>query len=447
MTTYATRALIAMPLCPWRSASRPQTGASRPASSGATPISTPAHDAAALGVAHPELGDVERQERQHEGEAREDGEHHRHRHRAGCAGRPRRPRSREQPHLADAPAGRGARGAARVRPLEPSRRATSAARPSSRTRGGARESHHVAPVHALAPAGAERLAGRLLRRDREGDARRRARRARRAARPAPPGPSAWRRSARRSARAHARRARFDEVEADADQHVRRLAIVPTIARAPAPPGAAARVTPRTPARAYNRSSSRGGHDAIGPRRGSHARPRCCWPSVASAQGIGDAAGPGEAEGGRPARRPRSPPRCSPSRTSEARTPGDGRRAGAGGWQGERRRAEQAGRGERQAEDRGASCEAEAEKERQKVVDDWRTKLDEARQQEQQLRELIDRLQPDLNDTSGRTRAGRARRVETLEEHAEEAGRSPGAARGARGAGPPRRLPLSRRRQA
>jgi hypothetical protein len=63
----------------------------------------------------------------------------------------------------------------------------------------------------------------------------------------------------------------------------------------------------------------------------------------------------------------------------------------------------------------AELEAEAEKERQKAIDDWRTKLDEARKQEQQYRELVDRIQLDLNDTSSLYSPGRTRRMETLEE--------------------------------
>jgi chromosome segregation ATPase len=63
----------------------------------------------------------------------------------------------------------------------------------------------------------------------------------------------------------------------------------------------------------------------------------------------------------------------------------------------------------------AEIEAEAEKERQKAVDDWRAKLDEARKQEQQYKDLIDRIQSDLNDTSSLYTAGRARKQSTQDE--------------------------------
>lgn len=63
----------------------------------------------------------------------------------------------------------------------------------------------------------------------------------------------------------------------------------------------------------------------------------------------------------------------------------------------------------------AELEAEAEKERQKVVEEWKGKLDEARRQEQQYRELIDKIQLDLNDTSGLYTSGRARRAATQDE--------------------------------
>jgi len=63
----------------------------------------------------------------------------------------------------------------------------------------------------------------------------------------------------------------------------------------------------------------------------------------------------------------------------------------------------------------AELEADAEKEHQKVVDAWKAKLEDARKEEQQYKEQIDRLQLDLNDSSGMYTYGRARKLTALDE--------------------------------
>ena len=78
--TYATRAFTAMPLWPYRSARRPQTGARRPGQERRHADEDPRPERRRFGPVDPELAHVQRQEGQDEGEAREDGEDHRHGH-------------------------------------------------------------------------------------------------------------------------------------------------------------------------------------------------------------------------------------------------------------------------------------------------------------------------------------------------------------------------------
>ena len=159
------------PRCPCGRGGRragPTPGARSPARSGATPIRTPAHSAAAPGSFTPSSRTKSGRNGQHEGEAREDGEHHRHGHELVAPGdRWGRGHDSSQ-HLADGQRAADARAACALRPLEPQRAGDLGGAAAEPHRGRRPErDHHVAPAHALAPAGAERLAGRLLRRDRE----------------------------------------------------------------------------------------------------------------------------------------------------------------------------------------------------------------------------------------------------------------------------------------
>jgi hypothetical protein len=63
----------------------------------------------------------------------------------------------------------------------------------------------------------------------------------------------------------------------------------------------------------------------------------------------------------------------------------------------------------------AEIEAEAEKEKAKAVDAWKAKLEAARQEEQQYKDLIDKLQLALNDTSSLYTPGRTQQMQTLEQ--------------------------------
>ena len=60
-------------------------------------------------------------------------------------------------------------------------------------------------------------------------------------------------------------------------------------------------------------------------------------------------------------------------------------------------------------------ESDPEKEREKAVQEWRTKLEDARKEEQAYKDLADRIQLDLNDTSSLYTPGRARKMTTLDE--------------------------------
>jgi hypothetical protein len=135
-------------------------------------------------------------------------------------------------------------------------------------------------------------------------------------------------------------------------------------------------------------------------------------SVASAQGLGDAAAKekakrkAEAGSSKPAKVFTESDLGGASAIEAA--PAPAAEAGATGAEGQP--ADPKAKPKTEAE-----IEAEAEKERQKAVDDWRAKLDEARRDEQQYRELVDRIQADLNDTSGLYSPGRARRMENFED--------------------------------
>jgi len=60
-------------------------------------------------------------------------------------------------------------------------------------------------------------------------------------------------------------------------------------------------------------------------------------------------------------------------------------------------------------------ESDPEKEREKAIQAWRTKLEDARKEEQAYKDLADRIQIDLNDTSSLYTPGRARKMTTLDE--------------------------------
>jgi hypothetical protein len=141
-------------------------------------------------------------------------------------------------------------------------------------------------------------------------------------------------------------------------------------------------------------------------------------SVASAQGLGDAAAREKEKrktttpAGKPAKVftesdlggasvASAPPAAAPAAGAAGAT-------GAAGAQGQP--ADPKAKPKTEAE-----LEAEAEKERQKAIDDWRAKLDEARKQEQQYRERVDRIQADLNESIGSYSTGRARLLDAFEE--------------------------------
>jgi hypothetical protein len=138
-------------------------------------------------------------------------------------------------------------------------------------------------------------------------------------------------------------------------------------------------------------------------------------SVASAQGLGDAAAR-EKEKRKTSAKPAKvftesdlPPSSAPAASQPAAgTSPDGKPADGKAAEG------QAADGKTKPKTE-AELEAEAEKERQKVVEDWRAKLDDARKQEQQYKDQIDRIQLYLNDNSGLYTTGRARSMASQDE--------------------------------
>lgn len=140
-------------------------------------------------------------------------------------------------------------------------------------------------------------------------------------------------------------------------------------------------------------------------------------SVASAQGLGDAAAR-EKEKRKTSAKPAKvftesdlPPSSAPA-TSQPGATGTG---SADGKSADGKAAEgQAADGKTKPKTE-AEQEAEAEKERQKAVEDWRAKLDDARKQEQQYKDQIDRIQLYLNDNSGLYTTGRARSLASQDE--------------------------------
>ena len=139
-------------------------------------------------------------------------------------------------------------------------------------------------------------------------------------------------------------------------------------------------------------------------------------SVASAQGLGDAAAREKEKrktGAKPAKvftESDLPPSSAPAapQPGAGTSPADGKPADGKTAEG------QAADGKAKPKTE-AELEAEAEKERQKAVEDWRAKLDEARKQEQQYKDQIDKIQADLNDTSSLYTPGRTRRMQSQDE--------------------------------
>ena len=139
-------------------------------------------------------------------------------------------------------------------------------------------------------------------------------------------------------------------------------------------------------------------------------------SVASAQGLGDAAAR-EKEKRKTSAKPAKvftesdlPPSSAPaaSQPAAAGTSPDGKPADGKAAEG------QAADGKTKPKTE-AEQQAEAEKEHQKAVEDWRAKLDDARKQEQQYKDQIDRIQLYLNDNSGLYTNGRARSMASQDE--------------------------------
>ncbi len=135
-------------------------------------------------------------------------------------------------------------------------------------------------------------------------------------------------------------------------------------------------------------------------------------SVASAQGLGDAAAREKEKrktGTKPAKvfteSDLGPSSSAPAAAQPA--------AAGAGSEGKAAEGQPDGKTKPKTE---AEQEAEAEKERQKAVDDWRAKLDEARKQEQAYKDQIDKIQLYLNDNSGLYTAGRARSLTSLDEN-------------------------------
>jgi hypothetical protein len=131
-------------------------------------------------------------------------------------------------------------------------------------------------------------------------------------------------------------------------------------------------------------------------------------SIASAQGIGDAAA---RERQKRKTAPAKPvkvltesdlgtPSTPETAVEAAPAPADAKAAG------------QAGDAKSAAAKEG---ESDPEKEREKAIQAWRTKLEDARKEEQAYKDLADRIQLDLNDTSSLYTPGRARKMTTLDE--------------------------------
>ncbi len=127
-------------------------------------------------------------------------------------------------------------------------------------------------------------------------------------------------------------------------------------------------------------------------------------SIASAQGIGDAAA---RERDKRKTTPAKPakvftdsdlPASAPEVTSPA--PADAKAAGQAG---------EAKPGDAKA------AESDPEKEKEKANQEWKAKLEDARKEEQAYKDLADRIQLDLNDTSSLYTPGRARKMTTLDE--------------------------------
>ncbi len=132
-------------------------------------------------------------------------------------------------------------------------------------------------------------------------------------------------------------------------------------------------------------------------------------SIASAQGIGDAAA---RERDKRKTTPAKPakvftdsdlPASAPEVTSPA--PADAKAAGQAG---------EAKPGDAKAADAKAA-ESDPEKEKEKANQEWKAKLEDARKEEQAYKDLADRIQLDLNDTSSLYTPGRARKMTTLDE--------------------------------
>ncbi len=133
-------------------------------------------------------------------------------------------------------------------------------------------------------------------------------------------------------------------------------------------------------------------------------------SIASAQGIGDAAAREREKRKTTPAKPAKvftdsdlPAGSTPEVASPA--PADAKAAGQGG---------DAKAADGKAADAKAA-ESDPDKEREKANQEWRTKLEDARKEEQAYKDLADRIQLDLNDTSSLYTPGRARKMATLDE--------------------------------
>ena len=143
-------------------------------------------------------------------------------------------------------------------------------------------------------------------------------------------------------------------------------------------------------------------------------------SVASAQGLGDAAArereKRKAEPGKPAKvytegdigRSVAPVSATSGRPATADPAAAGGRPATGG----ETPVEGTAAAAKAAED-PAKAEEEAQA---KAVEDWRQRLDQARKEEASYKDIIDKVQFQMNDTSGLYSPGRAANAALLEEN-------------------------------
>jgi hypothetical protein len=106
----------------------------------------------------------------------------------------------------------------------------------------------------------------------------------------------------------------------------------------------------------------------------------------------------------------SPAAAGEAPASEGAAPGEGQPAAAGQVPSDK---ESAGPAEPKAAEDPAAAEAEAHA---KAAEAWRKRLEQARQEETAYKDYVDKLQLQMNDTSGLYSPGRAANAASLEEY-------------------------------